>query len=104
MVANGIVIINRGFGEDGGIRLKSNGRSSTILITDSPQMTNGMSAVFEADKILPAIAIDVDFHPRGKSVNDRGADAVKTAANFIAAFSTELAASVKNRKDSFHTG
>ena len=67
-------------------------------------MLHGVAAVFEADEVLAAVAIDLDFKPRGKRVDDGSADAMEAAGDLITRFAAELAARVKDRENRLDAG
>ena len=57
-------------------------------------------AVAEPDEMLRVLAPDPHFHPFGKRVDDRGADAVQPAGDLVGIL-VELAAGVQARQDHF---
>ena len=101
VVADGFVVVNGGFGEDGGVGLEGDGGSVLIGIADTLQMLHGVAAVFEADEILSAVAADGDVHPSGKGVDHGCADAVEAAGNFVSAAIPEFAPGVEDGEDGF---
>ena len=104
MVADGVVVEDLGLGEDGLIGLEGDQGSGLFGIADPLQVSHRVSAVFEAEEELAAIAADGDVDPFGKGVDDRGADAVEAAGYLIAAVPAELAAGVEDGVDGLDAG
>ena len=71
-----------------------------IAGADLFQRRDRLPAVFKADKEDLALFVNRDFQPFAQRVDDRGADAVQTAGNFIGP-AAELPAGMQHCKNRF---
>ena len=106
MVLDGLVIIGGGFGENVGIRFEVDGCAVLFFFAGSDflQMLDDLSAVDEFDVVDSTSFADGDFTQSGEGVDDRGADTMQTARDFVASAFAELTAGVKDCIGGFNTG
>ena len=95
----GQVVIDRGLPEDLGIGPKRDRRSRMGGRADLVELLLRL-AVIERNLVLLAIATHLNDDARGKRVDDRDADAVKTAGDLVTA-TAELTAGMKDGQNDF---
>src|ERR1700741_5217072 len=93
------VVAEAGFLEDGGIGMEGNLRASLAGIAGASQLVGGL-ALFVGLFPHRAIALDFEFEPIGKSVDDRDADTVEAAGHLVG-IAVELSAGMENGHDDF---
>ncbi len=99
MVFDGLVVVVGRLSEDRWVRQEGYACAMLILSAGSDflEVLFDVAAILEGNLVDAAVFPNNDFAPRGKSVDDRGADAVQAAGNLVSSAFAEFAAGVKDR-------
>lgn len=89
-------------GKDRSVRQEADVRSASCRRAEILEGGGLLASVLKPHEMVPPVLEGVDFHPNGKGIGDRGADAMEASRALVVAF-IELAAAMQGLVDDLET-